>query len=276
MTDALGGFDPRLTYDDASADYETACRDFWGYMATRTVDRLALVPGDRVLDVPCGTGAALLSLAERVGPAGRVVGLDYAERMVGIARSKVEAAGIQNIQLRIGDMTAIEADDPLDPFDAIQCTLGLFFVDDMPGLVRSLFGLLRSHGGRLAVTVFGEHFFEPMRGVFVSAVAELVAGFTVVEPWRRTESEAVLRQIFRDAGINNVSVETEDDELPLRSADDWWRIVMGSGLRRTVTAIGGDAAARVRQRCDDYVEQHGITLLRNRTRYAVAVRRPSR
>lgn len=269
MTAPLEGFDPRSTYDAASADYDSACRDFWQYMSIRTVDRLGLRPGDRVLDVPCGTGAAVLELAERVGPSGRVVGLDYAERMVEIARAKAIAAGARNIELQIGDMTRIAANRP---YDAVLCALGLFFVDDMAALVRSLLRLVRPDGGRLAVTVFGEHFFEPMRQVFVAAVAEAVPGFAVVEPWRRTEQASVIRDIFREAGAEKVTIETEDDELPLRSADDWWRIVTGSGLRRTISAIGEDAAARVRKACDRYVEEHRVSVLLNRTHYALVVR----
>jgi ubiquinone/menaquinone biosynthesis C-methylase UbiE len=269
MTESLRSFDPRLTYDDASADYDDACRDFWGYMSTRTTERLGLGPGARVLDVPCGTGAALLSLAERVGPSGHVVGIDYAQRMVEIARRKVEEAGVQNVELRIGDMRAIGS---AEAYDAIQCTLGLFFVDDMPDLVRSFMNLLRAPDGRLAVTVFGDRFFEPMRSVFVAAVRDEAPGVEVVEPWRRTESAAVLREVFRAAGVEQVVIEIEDDTLPLHSADDWWRVVMGSGLRRTIVSIGPDAAARVRERCEVYVQERGVTELLNRALYATATR----
>lgn len=269
MVKELGEFDPQATYDDASADYESANRDFWQYMSTRTVDRLGLGPGDRALDVPCGTGAALIALAERVGPSGRVVGIDYAERMIEIAQAKVDAAGLANVDLRIGDMTAIE---PGEPYAAIQCTLGIFFVDDMPDLVRSFLRLVRPDGGRVAITVFGERFFDPMRDVFVSAVDEVVPGFAVVQPWRRTESAAVLRQIFHEAGAVDVRIETEDDVLPLPSAEDWWRIVMGSGLRHTITTIGEDAAAEVKRRCNAYVEEHRVSSVVSRTHYAVAVR----
>lgn len=268
MTEALEGFDPQRTYDDASIDYDAAALDFWGYMALRTVDRLGLEPGGRVLDVPCGTGVALLALAERVGRTGHVVGVDYAERMADIARARARGAGARNVEIRIGDMTVLTIDEP---YDAVQCALGLFFVDDMPSLVRTLLELVRP-SGRLAVTVFGEHFFEPMRRVFIDAVAEVASGFTVVEPWKRTEDADVLREIFRKAGVEDVTIETEDEEVPLASADDWWRAVMGSGLRRSVAELGADAATRVRERCDAYVREHGVTRLLNRTHYAVAVR----
>jgi ubiquinone/menaquinone biosynthesis C-methylase UbiE len=267
---ALGGFDPKATYDDASADYEDASREFWQYLSPRTVDRLGLRAGERVLDVPCGTGASLIPAAERVGPSGRVIGVDYAEEMVAIARRKVTSSRLGNVELRVGDMTAIDAPD--DSFDAVLCVLGIFFVDDMPDLVRSLFDLVAPDGGRLGVSVFGEHFFDPMRHVFVEAVGEVAPGTAVIEPWRRTEHEAVLRDVFASAGVADVTIETDDDRLPLPSPDDWWRIVMGSGLRRTVQAIGDQAAAEVRARCDAHIRDARVSEVVTRSRYAIALR----
>jgi ubiquinone/menaquinone biosynthesis C-methylase UbiE len=270
MVEALGGFDPQATYDEASSDYEDASRIFWQYMSVRTVDRLRLQPGERVLDVPCGPGPSLLDAAQRVGPSGRVVGVDYAEHMLAIARDKVRAAGLTNVDVRRGDMTAIEPPD--EPYDAVLCVLGVFFVDDMPGLVRSLAGLVRPGGGRLAVTVFGEHFFDPMREVFVEAVEQVAPGFEVVQPWLRTESESALRRVFEEAGLPEVTIETEDDDLPFRWPDDWWRIVMGSGLRRTVVELGPDRAAQVRSRCERHMEEEGVGGVFSRCRYALVVR----
>lgn len=270
MVEALGGFDPKAIYDDASADYEVASRQFWQYLSVRTVDRLRLQPGERVLDVPCGPGPSVIAAAERVGPSGRVLGIDYAEQMLAIARDKVTASGFRNVELRAGDMTAIPA--PEEPYDAVVCVLGVFFVDDMPGLVRSLYELVRPSGGRIGVTVFGEHFLHPMRTVFVEAVREVAPGLEVVQPWRRTADVHVLQAIFDDAGIGGVTIHTDDDDLPLESAADWWRAVMGSGLRRTVLALGPDAANQVRARCDAYIENEGIDRLHTRSRYANVVR----
>ncbi len=270
MRGALGDFDPKRTYDAASADYDDAARDYWAYIARRAVDRLGLVAGERVLDVPCGTGYGLVAAAELVGPTGQVVGLDYAEQMLAIAERRIAAAGLENVELRSGDMTAI--DRPAEPYDALVCALGVFFVDDMARLVASLVGLVRPRRGRVAVSVFGEQFVEPMRSVFVDAVHAVVPGLEVVQPWCRTEREEVLRRLFDGVDMTDLSVSTEKDHLPLPSADAWWRIVMGSGLRRTVTEMGEEAAALVRRRCDDFIEDHGLTEVVSLSRYAVARR----
>ena len=270
MVDALAGFDPKATYDDASREYEDASRTYWQFLSTRTVDRLHLKPGNRVLDVPCGTGPSLIAAAERVGPSGRVVGLDYAEQMLAIARQKVLGKGLGNVEVHVGDMTAVSR--PEEPYDAVVCVLGVFFVDDMPALVRSFYELVRRGTGRVAVTVFGERFVDPLRGVFVEAVREVAPGLEVVQPWRRTEQESVLRGIFHQAGVGEVTIETDDDTVPLASAGDWWRIVMGSALRRAVVDLGPELAAEVRARCDEFIRREGVTDLVTRSRYAVAFR----
>src|SRR4051812_29912162 len=58
----------------------------------RAVDRAEVGPGDSALDVCCGTGDLAFALARRIGPEGRVVGSDFSERMLELAREKELAA----------------------------------------------------------------------------------------------------------------------------------------------------------------------------------------
>jgi ubiquinone/menaquinone biosynthesis C-methylase UbiE len=268
VPDALGGFDPKQTYDDAAHDYEVASRRFWAYVPLRSVERLHLRPGESVLDVPCGTGPALITAAERVGPGGRVVGIDVADEMVAIARRRVATSTLADVEVRLGDMLAL---DPTEQFDAITCALGVFFVDDMHAFVSSLLGLVYPSTGRVMVSVFGEHFFEPMRTVFVEAVNEVAPEVPVVEPWRRTEDEETLRGVFDSAAVASLQVATDVDRLPLVDVIDWWQIVLGSGLRRTVDLLG-ERAVDVRMQCERYLEAHDVRELVSSTRYALARR----
>jgi ubiquinone/menaquinone biosynthesis C-methylase UbiE len=65
----------------------------------RAINRLWLAPGDSVLDVACGTGANFASLADRVGPAGRVVGVDLSPDMLALAAERVRRMGSDSVTL---------------------------------------------------------------------------------------------------------------------------------------------------------------------------------
>jgi ubiquinone/menaquinone biosynthesis C-methylase UbiE len=254
-TTSAGDFDARATYDDASRDYDDASRDYWQYVSARAVEQARLRAGDRVLDVPCGAGPSVVGAAEQVGDAGSVLGIDFAPRMLEIAAEKAAAHALHNVELRTGDMTALGL--PPASFDAVVCVLGLFFVDDMAATLRSFRGLL-APGGRLVVAVLGRDFFTPMRDVFVAAVAAVRPDVEVGEPWRRTEDADTLRAVFDDAGIEPVEIESARDELPLPTADDWWRIVRGTGLRATLSMLTPAEADGVRADCDAYIAVHDV------------------
>ena len=268
MSDPLRGFDPKGTYDAASLDYERGSRAFWEQLSSRTVALASPVRGESVLDVPCGTGPSVVAAARAVGTDGQVLGIDYADQMLAIAQEKVTATGLTNVELRAGDMTDLEL--PPGSVDVVLCVLGLFFVDDMPGLVRSLWELLRP-GGRLAITVLGDRFFAPMLDVFVDAVHAEHPGFDVVEPWRRTEDPGTLRAIMADAGVPAFEIHSEVDVIPVESSD-WWRIVLGTGLRRTAMALDPDEADRVRRRCERFMRDHDVRQVELASHYIIAVR----
>ncbi len=268
MSDPLRGFDPRGTYDAASLDYERGSRDFWQQLSLRTVALASPLPGESVLDVACGTGPSVAAAARAVGADGQVLGIDYADQMLAIAREKVMVAGLTNVELRAGDMT--DLDLPSGSFDVVVCVLGLFFVDDMPSFVRSLWELLRP-GGRLVVTVLGDRFFPPMLDVFVDAVHAQRPGFDVIEPWRRTEDPSTLQAIMLEAGIAASEIHSEVDVIPVEPVD-WWRIVLGTGLRRTAMALDPDEAERVRGGCEQFMREHDIDRVELASHYVIAVR----
>src|SRR5215208_3918687 len=69
------------TYNAASDFYDHPANTFWSRYGRRTVERLKLTPGARVLDVCCGSGASAIPAAESVGPSGSVTGIDLAHNL---------------------------------------------------------------------------------------------------------------------------------------------------------------------------------------------------
>src|SRR5262245_1532374 len=92
----------------------------------RLVEVAAIKPGDRVLDVACGTGVVTRLVANKVGSAGQVVGLDLNEGMLARARASVETAAV--IEWRLGSATDIPFADAT--FDCVLCQHGLQFIPD--------------------------------------------------------------------------------------------------------------------------------------------------
>jgi ubiquinone/menaquinone biosynthesis C-methylase UbiE len=112
-----------------------------------TLDAAAVAPGDRVLDVACGTGIVARLARERVGPNGKVVGVDLSPAMLAVARE----VG-RGIAWREGDAAALPLDDG-EQFDVVVCQQGLQFFPDRPAAVRQMRRALGA-GGRVAVSTW--------------------------------------------------------------------------------------------------------------------------
>src|SRR5688500_687888 len=85
-------------YRRAAPGYDHHMRRFsrWQRLA---VERLELRSGETVIDVACGTGLNFPVLEERIGPEGKVIGIDLSPAMLAIARQRVDAAGWGNVEL---------------------------------------------------------------------------------------------------------------------------------------------------------------------------------
>ena len=113
----------------------------------RTVDACRLRPGDTAVDVCCGTGRLATRLRRRVGPTGRVIGVDFSEGMLAVARRRDPA-----VDWRTGDATTLEgiADSSAD---ALTIAFGLRNVQDRAAALRAARRVLRP-GGRMAILEF--------------------------------------------------------------------------------------------------------------------------
>jgi ubiquinone/menaquinone biosynthesis C-methylase UbiE len=92
------------TYDAAADHYDHPAVSFWDRYGRRTVDRLPLISGMAVLDVCCGMGASAIPAAERVGPAGKVIAVDLAEKLLSKGSQRATQQGLTNIEFRRADL----------------------------------------------------------------------------------------------------------------------------------------------------------------------------
>ena len=103
------------TYNAAADFFDHPANTFWARFGRRTIERLKLTAGERVLDVCCGSGASAIPAAEMVGPDGSVTGIDLAENLLELARSKAKQQDLNNVQFQSGDITQLSFES--DSFD---------------------------------------------------------------------------------------------------------------------------------------------------------------
>ncbi len=132
-------------YDLVSGSTEKKYRD-WG------LEKLAVQPGEKILEIGFGTGHCLVSLAKAVGSTGRVIGLDISDGMLAIARERLQREGLSDrVDLRLGDaakLDFIEAGSLDGVF--MSFTLELFDNPEIPRVLQECHRILK-RGGRLAV-----------------------------------------------------------------------------------------------------------------------------
>jgi demethylmenaquinone methyltransferase / 2-methoxy-6-polyprenyl-1,4-benzoquinol methylase len=117
----------------------------------RAADRAEVGPGDSVLDVCCGTGDLAFELASRVLPGGRVVGCDFSEPMLDLAREKAAKRTTDSVRFEWADALQLPYD--AGRFDAVTVGFGVRNFADRDRGLRELRRVLRP-GGRLVILEF--------------------------------------------------------------------------------------------------------------------------
>src|SRR4051812_29716071 len=177
---------------------------------------LALEPGQTVLDLGSGGGIDVLLSAKRVGPTGKVYGLDMTDEMLALARENQRHAGATNVEFLKGTIEAIPLPDNAVDVVISNCVINLS--NDKDAVLREAFRVLKP-GGRFAVSdvvVRGDVPAEVRRsmelwvGCIAGALQETefaaklqAAGFkdVAVEPWRVYDIEDA-RSFLTDSGFN--------------------------------------------------------------------------
>jgi demethylmenaquinone methyltransferase/2-methoxy-6-polyprenyl-1,4-benzoquinol methylase len=131
----------------------------------------AIQPGERVLDLACGTGDLTFAAADR---GGRAVGLDFTPRMVQLAQIRAASAAIPAARFVIGDMMALPL--PADSTDIVTTGYGLRNVPGLAASIAEIHRVLRP-GGRLLSLDFNRPASAPLRAVYLSYLT--IVGSTV-------------------------------------------------------------------------------------------------
>jgi O-methyltransferase/aklanonic acid methyltransferase len=215
MKDLLVG-----VFDRAAPTYVRVGPLFFDVLARRLVELAELEPGQSVLDVATGTGAVLLPAAERVGPEGRVVGIDLSENMLARAAQQVRERGLTNVRLERMDAERLELEDA--QFDRVLCGWGLFLFPQ-PHRALGEFRRVLEPGGRLIATTGGVRFEAGSQWVLDVVEKHWPAQIPIPErPTLRFTRPGDLVDALAGAGFSSIRVVEGSFDFVFPSEDEWW------------------------------------------------------
>ncbi|MDT3680358.1 MAG: methyltransferase domain-containing protein [Burkholderiaceae bacterium] len=199
-------------------------------LAEHLLETAALRPGERILDVACGTGVVARLARQRVGEGGAAAGLDPHPGMLAVARSAASPklaidwyeAGAEAMPLAEG------------AFDVVLCQLGLQFIANKLGALREMRRVL-APDGRLALNVPGPT--PPLFAVMADALGRHVdpraASFVHIVFSLHDERE--LRELVNAAGFQDIRVETRHATLAVPPSNRFlWHYVFSTPLTNLV------------------------------------------
>jgi SAM-dependent methyltransferase len=207
------------------------------------VDRVEVKPGDRVLDVACGTGIVARLAAERVGPTGSVVGLDVNRDMLKVARA-VTSGVDPAIEWLEGDAHAVPLPDAA--VDVTLCQFAVMFFTD-PLTALSEMRRVTVHTGPVAFSVWR----SPAHNVGYALLADALertagaeAGVIMRSPFAGGDADE-LRAAAVAAGLRDVRIRLDAKVVRYPSAEHMVRVEAASSpLGGAIGAL--DAGAYVR------------------------------
>jgi SAM-dependent methyltransferase len=249
-------------------------------MTHRLVGGMSLSPGDRVLDVGCGTGDTTLALAMSVGSSGSVVAIDPVEAMIHTARSRAAALDLSGIDFRV---TAIEeAAFPAADFAGVCARWSLIFCEDIVAQLRRIHDWLIP-GGRLALAAWTPQRETPGFEAINLALNRQIAlpPLDTSKPGRIHLSEpGQLETALESAGFTHIRIEPVPLSIVTRDGEEFWQMMcaMGGALSRILDGLTEAHRQAVRADVIAAVETHRVddTLRIPAPARAAFAERPSR
>jgi ubiquinone/menaquinone biosynthesis C-methylase UbiE len=229
-------------------------------VAEDLMEAAAVRPGERVLDLACGTGVVSRLAAERVGKTGQVAGLDVHGGMLDVARAHTP----QSVSIEWHEASAEDMPLPDGAFDVVLCQMGLQFIPDKAAALREMRRVL-APGGRMLLNVPG-----PMPRLFSIVEEELSRH---IHPDAGAFARAVfslhdadqLKELVRNAGFRTADASCTVKALALPApADFLWQYVHSTPLAGVIAnAADAQRAALGKSICErwnEFVENGGMRL----------------
>jgi SAM-dependent methyltransferase len=208
---------------------------------------LAAQPGERIIDIGCGTGTSTLTIASAVTATGAAVGFDISSVMVEAATARAVADGVGNASFLVGDAQTdalVAAGSP--SFDAVYSRFGVMFFSDPTAAFANIRAAIRA-GGRLTFACWRTESANP----WIDEPVRVMRGFTPEPVFPPPNAPGPFA--FQDAGrVRGILADAGWSDIELRTVDATVTMGAGDGVGPAVAQTMGTTVGQIlRQQVDD-------------------------
>ena len=205
----------RYGWDKASVYYE----NLWQAQLKPAQDKLLhfakIQPGEKIIDVACGTGLTSFRALDATGKNGFVAGVDISDKMIEIANEAAKKIDKANVKFERMDAEELKVGN--DEYDAAICALGLMYVPDPINALKEMHRVLKP-GGRCAVAVWGKRSNCGWAEIF--GIVDKRVSSEVCPMFFNLGNERMLEKSFEAAGFSNIHTERIHSSLYYNSAEE--------------------------------------------------------
>jgi ubiquinone/menaquinone biosynthesis C-methylase UbiE len=204
----------RYGWDAAASHYDASWQSQLRPAQRRLLDVANLKPGERVVDIACGTGLVTLPAADAVGTEGEVLAVDLSDDMVSMLQARLDQGPYEHV--RVARMDAEALGIPNGSFDAALCSLGLMYVPNPEQAAREMHRVL-AEGGRAVAVVWGRR--DQCGWAEIFPIVDRRVSSDVCPLFFQLGTADTLEQTFQQAGFQVDSSERFNVDLHFKSPD---------------------------------------------------------
>jgi len=205
----------RYGWDKAAKFYEASWQEQLKPAQDKLLDLAQLRPGEKLIDIACGTGLVTFPAVDKLGPNGFVLATDISDEMVKICSDTAKEKGLGNIQFRRMDAEELDVKD--EEYDVALCALGLMYVPDPVKALKEMYRVLKP-GGRAVAAVWGQRDHCGWAEIF--EIVDKRVATEVCPMFFNLGNRDVLKRSFDAAGFSNVNFERLNTVLNYSSDED--------------------------------------------------------
>lgn len=205
----------RYGWDKASIYYENSWQAQLKPAHDKLFDVAKIHPGEKILDVACGTGLISFRALQATGENGFVLGIDISDKMIELANETTRNNNLSNIRFERMDAEELKVND--DEYNVALCALGLMYVPNPVNALKEMYRVIKP-GSRCVVAVWGNRSSCGWADIF--EIVDKRVSSEVCPMFFNTGNEGMLEKSFEAAGFSNITIERIHSLLHYNSPEE--------------------------------------------------------